>query len=289
MTARVRPSLVDLLVVPGVLAAAVGATYLLLAARVPALLASGAVILGVAAVAAVLERARPERADYVALDQPLATEVAHYLFNYNLGYALALGVVALVGLALDGLAVPAAWPAAAPLAAQVALAVLVSEGVSYWQHRLAHRWAWMWPFHALHHSGARLNLVRAARFHFLDIGVGSLLFLAPLVVLRAPDVVVTWTVALAGALGILQHANIRVRTPRALDGLVCTPAVHRFHHSADVRESDANFGTTLMLFDHLLGTYRAPDGAGPAAVGIAGDDRPPGFWRQATAPFRRAT
>lgn len=292
MTARVRPSTepatpVDHAVVPGLLTAVVVATYLLVAARVQAPLVSVAVIGGAALVAALLERARPERADYVPLDQPLATEVAHYLFNYNLGYGLALAVVALVGLGLDRLAVPVAWPTAAPLPVQVGLAVLLSEGVSYWQHRLCHRWAWLWPFHALHHSGARLNLVRAARFHFVDIGLGSLLFLVPLVALRAPDAVVTWTVVLTGALGVVQHANIRVRSPRVLDRLLCTPAVHRLHHSADLGESDANFGTTIMLFDHLLGTYRPPHGPGPAAVGITDDARPPGFWRQATAPFRR--
>src|SRR5688572_29830446 len=104
VTARV----LDHLIVPAILAAVAAATALLLAAGVPTILVSGAVVFGVAAVAAVLERARPERPDYVALDQPLATEVAHYLFNYNLGYALALGACALVAAGLDALAVPAA-------------------------------------------------------------------------------------------------------------------------------------------------------------------------------------
>ena len=285
--APARQALVDHALMPALLAVTFVVTHRLLTAGVPPLIVSGLVVLALAGVVAVLERVRPDRDDYRALDQPFATDLAHFLFNYNLGYVVALAACALVAAGAVRLGVPAPWPIRWPLAAQVALAIALAEGASYWQHRLFHQIGWLWRFHALHHSGERLNMVRAARFHAADIGPGSFLVVIPLVLLQAPPIVVTWTAVLAGSLGLFQHANLRMRSARRLDRLLCTPAVHRLHHSRDRCEADANYGTTVMLFDRLFGTYRAPTAPGPRAVGIEGDDRPPGFLRQALAPFRR--
>ena len=77
-------------------------------------------------------------------------------------------------------------------------------------------------------------------------------------------------------------------TPRWLDEWICTPAVHRYHHSIDAVEGNRNFATTVMIFDRLFGTYVAPVAPGPDAVGIANDPVPAGFWRQLLGPFRSA-
>ena len=152
-------------------------------------------------------------------------------------------------------AVPSLWPGAWPLPLQVVLMCVLAEALSYWQHRLFHRVPFLWRFHALHHSGERLNMVRAGRFHFADIGPGAFFVFLPLVLLGAPGAVVAWSAALTGVLGLLQHANLRMRTPAWADRLVCTPAVHRFHHSREPRENDGNFGTIVMVFDVLFACW----------------------------------
>jgi sterol desaturase/sphingolipid hydroxylase (fatty acid hydroxylase superfamily) len=243
-----------------------------------------AVPLAVAALA--LERLRPERRDFVALDQPLRTDVAHFFLDYELGYVLAAGACMALGAALRASGWPSLWPGHAPWLAQLLLAMLLGECVAYWQHRLAHRWPRYWRFHALHHSGKHLNLVRVIRFHFLDVGPAAFASIAPLVVLGAPDAMVASYLSLTAAFGVLGHANIQMRTPAALAWLLCTPAVHRHHHARAVRESDSNFGTMVMLFDVLFGTFQAPRPAGPAEVGIEDDPVRPGFWAQLITPFR---
>ena len=283
-----RTSVLDYGTIPVLLAGMVIATRALLDLAVPPMLASGLVVGAVAAVVAILERVRPERDDQRAFDQPLRVEIAHFIFNYNLGYALALAACVPIGRAAAALFPVAPWPSGWPLALQIALAAVLSEGVSYWQHRLSHRNRWLWKFHALHHSGGRLNLARTARFHLVDIAPGAFLVFLPLVVLRAPESIIGWAGTIAGTFGVLTHANLRLRTPAWLNRLVCTPAVHRFHHSSNGPESNANFGTLVMLFDHLFGSYRLPTGPGPAAVGIQNDPVPRGrFWPQMLAPFRR--
>ena len=241
-----------------------------------------------AVVAAVLERVRPEKAEYSKLDQPFAVDAAHFFLNYHLGYVLALAACAGLAHGLAPYLHDPMWPSHWALAFQVAFALFLAECVSYWQHRLIHRVPWLWRFHALHHSGERLNLLRAGRFHFVDIGPAAFMTLAPLVVFGAPNAMVAWVASISGVCGLLEHANIRMRTPAWVGFVVCTPALHRHHHSRIPQESNRNFGTLVMLFDVLFGTYESPRAEGPLAVGVADDPVPRGFWNQVFSPFRRA-
>jgi len=275
----------DYAIPPIFLICTLAATYVLLDCA-PHFLVTSLVIGPLAVAAAILERVRPERTEYRKLDQPFVVDAAHFLLNYQLGYALALGASAALGYWMASVREPW-WPSNWPLALQIAFAGLLAEGVSYWQHRLVHRVPWLWPFHALHHSGERLNLMRAGRFHFVDIGPGAFLVFFPLVVLGAPDAILTWVASISGSLGLLEHANMRMRTPAWLAWLVCTPAVHRHHHSRVLRESNRNFGTLVMLFDVLFGTFEPPRAEGPPAVGVEDDPVPRGFWDQVISPFRR--
>jgi sterol desaturase/sphingolipid hydroxylase (fatty acid hydroxylase superfamily) len=262
------------------------ATHALLKREVPDFLVTSLVTAPLAVAAAILERVRPERSEYKQLDQPFWIDAAHFLLPYQFGYALALGGCAAVGHFAKGAGLPPVWPGHWPLLAQVALAALVAEGVSYWQHRLFHHVPFLWRFHALHHGGERLNLLRAGRFHFVDIGLAAFMGFAPLVALGAPGGIITWVVTISGALGVLEHANMRMRTPVWLGYVVCTPALHRHHHSKAVAESNRNFGTLFMFFDLLFGSYERPRPDGPVAVGIEGEPMANGFFRQVFAPFR---
>ena len=254
---------------------------------VPSLLVTPLVVGPFAALAAGLERLWPDRAAHRPFDQPLWIEVAHFLFSFEVGYGLALAACALLGRAVHAAVAQPLWPVGLGLWAQVALAVLLQEATSYWQHRLIHRVPGLFRFHALHHSGERLNLVRVTRFHAVDIATASFIAYVPLVVLSAPEDVVTLLAVLLSGLGMIQHANLRARTPAWLDWLMCTPAVHRHHHSRARPESDTNFGTTVMLFDVLFGTYGRPAPCGPAATGNERDPVPRGFWPQVAAPFAK--
>ncbi|MGC4087540.1 MAG: sterol desaturase family protein [Polyangiaceae bacterium] len=265
---------------------AIVATSASLSVGVPGFLIALIAVAPLALAALALERVYPERDEYSAPDQPLRTEVAHYLFDYNAGYAISIAGCAALQRALGDRSGWLGWPSSWPVVLQVALAGVLAEATSYWQHRLVHRVPWLWRFHALHHQGQRLNVFRTGRFHFIDIAPGAFLSFAPLVLLRAPESMSVWVVTLSGALGVLEHANVRMRTPRWLDFIVCTPAVHRHHHSRDARESGSNFGTVTMLFDILFGTYQRPRPAGPLAVGVEEAPLNGGFWRQLLSPFR---
>jgi hypothetical protein len=119
-------------------------------------------------------------------------------------------------------------------------------------------------------------------------GLAAFVGFAPLVALGAPGAIITWIVTISGALGVLEHANMRMRTPVWLGYIVCTPALHRHHHSKALAENNRNFGTLFMFFDLLFGSYERPRPDGPEAVGIEGESLQRGFLRQVFGPFRAA-
>ncbi len=286
MRATARDAFMDYAIFPFFAVGSMIAARALQARGVPNLLITPIVVGAFTALAALLERVRPEWPHPTRRDLPLTLEAAHFLCNFELGYGLALLVSALLERALR-VAFPPVWPSGWPIALQLLLAVTLYEGSSYWQHRLLHRRSSLWPFHALHHSGAYLDLIRAARFHCVDFGTAALLAYLPLVVVGTPDDVVTLLAVLVSVLGLSQHGNIRQRTPAWLDRLVCTPAVHRRHHSRTWSESDANYANTVMIFDHLFGSYGKPHPIAPAVMGLEEDPLPTGFWAQFLGPFRR--
>lgn len=261
----------------------IAAVVLLLERGVSDVVATVLVVAVFGAMAWVLERVRPEHPDQTKPDFPIWMEAGHFLLGVELGYGLALvaceGIHRFVSFPI--------WPARSPLALQIIIAVVVYEGASYWQHRLFHRSRRLWPFHALHHTGSHLNLPRALRFHAVDIAAPTFIGYLPLVIMNAPERLITILGVIISAFGILQHANIRMRTPSWLDVVVCTPVLHRQHHARERAVSECNYGTTVMIWDLLFGTYRRalrPDG--PEDIGIEDDAVPRTFLRQLTSPFR---
>lgn len=258
--------------------------WMLLSRGVPNLLVTPIVVSVFVGLAFVLERVRPERIQPEKRDFSLLLETAHFFFNFELGYGLSLLASTALQRAVRSV-FPALWPSGLPMPIQLLWAVVLYEGTSYWQHRWFHKRPRLWAFHALHHSGAWLDFIRGGRFHFVDFATVAFLAYLPLVLLGTPENVITLLAVLVATLGLVHHGNFRARSPAWLDWLVCTPAVHRRHHSWHWEESDANFGNTVMIFDVLFGTYAKPHPVGPDRIGISEDPLRAGFWAQLLDPF----
>src|ERR1700724_1976499 len=67
----------------------------------------------------------------------------------------------------------APW-AALPFWLQVVLYLVISDFLLYWIHRLFHG-ARMWKYHAVHHSSEHVDWVSAARFHPVNLFLGTIL------------------------------------------------------------------------------------------------------------------
>jgi ornithine lipid hydroxylase len=182
----------------------------------------------------------------------------------------ALPVVALAWVPSAG--APAAWLLSGwPFALQVVAAVLWIEFAKYWSHRAHHAVPALWWLHALHHGSQRLYWLNNFRFHPLNHLANTTVSLLPLLLLGAPKEVLLGAVALTQPVLMLQHLNLRTASGW-LNQVLSTNELHRWHHSASPEEANANFGSALVLWDHVFGTFRhGPGDNRPARIGLFGD------------------
>jgi len=91
-----------------------------------------------------------------------------------------------------------------------------------------------------------------------------------LLLLGVPPDVLLGAVALTQPVVMLQHLNVHTRSGW-LNYLFSTNELHRWHHSAEPREANSNFGSALVLWDQVFGTFRHHPEAQPARIGLFGD------------------
>ncbi len=227
----------------------------------------------VLALAAVLERWMPYRPAWNQASVDTRTDLG--------SAAVLIGAVdPLLKVALP-VALITLWPAAAqlepaahpahdlPFALQVVSALLWIELAKYGTHRWHHANRGLWWLHALHHSSRRLYTLNNFRFHPLNHAINQVFAIGPLLLAGVPADVLLACLAITQPVLMLQHANIELRSGW-LNRVFSSNEAHRWHHSASVAEANCNFGSALLLWDHVFGTWRAA-GSGPAAIGLFGD------------------
>jgi sterol desaturase/sphingolipid hydroxylase (fatty acid hydroxylase superfamily) len=124
----------------------------------------------------------------------------------------------------------------------------------YWFHLASHRIRWLWATHAVHHSATRFNLSAAVRLGWTGQLTGGFLFFLPLAWIGFHPA----AIALMLALGLLYQFFLHTALPvhlGPLEWLLNTPRHHRVHHACNEACLDTNYGSTLIIFDRLFGTF----------------------------------
>jgi sterol desaturase/sphingolipid hydroxylase (fatty acid hydroxylase superfamily) len=136
----------------------------------------------------------------------------------------------------------------------IAVCYLGLDLLYYAKHRWVHETALGWSIHAIHHSSTELNLTTSVRSGWIQRFIDDF-FYSPLVLLGFSPVVVLLIADINLFSQFWVHTRVKVRLG-FLEGIINTPSAHRVHHAADRKYSDSNYGSTLMIWDRLFGTYR---------------------------------
>jgi len=247
------------------------------------------VLLGTALVVFGAERLFPNLPSWNHSHRDVLVDASHAVTVALASYATQMTVPRLLAPIAAGLAplgTATLWPGDASLLLQLPLAMVVAELFQYWSHRLSHTWEPFWRLHATHHSAPRLYFFNAARFHPLDIVVDTTAGLIPLTLLGAPGKVMALFALATAVLGYLQHSNVRVSLG-PLNYVFSMAELHRWHHAKNLHEANTNYGSNLILWDLVFGTFFWPrDRMPPEDIGIPDLEAfPMTYWAQLLSPF----
>jgi len=173
--------------------------------------------------------------------------------------------------------------AALPLAAQMILFLIGEDIILYVTHRWFHGER-MWKYHAVHHSSEELEWISAARFHPINLFLGTVF--ADVVLLVAgisPNIFVV-----LGPLTVAHSAFVHANLDWSLGPfkyVIAGPVFHRWHHTAADRGGEKNFAATFPILDVIFGTFYMPEGKLPDNYGIADRTFPTSFPGQLAHPF----
>ncbi len=136
----------------------------------------------------------------------------------------------------------------------LALAVLGWDFVYYWSHRFSHEVRVLWASHVQHHSSRLYNLSVALRQEWGE-WLRLPLYL-PLVWLGVDPLLV----AIAASINLVYqywlHTEVIDRLPGWFEFVMNTPSHHRVHHGSQSLYLDRNYGSILIVWDRLFGTFQ---------------------------------
>ncbi|MBT4519301.1 MAG: sterol desaturase family protein [Halieaceae bacterium] len=185
------------------------------------------------------------------------------------------------------------WPHHWPLWVQVPAGLIIAEFGSYWWHRAGHEIPWLWKFHALHHSPERLYWLNATRFHYVDVTLLQVCAVVPLLLLGAGPDTILFITLFSIFHGYWQHGNTQ-QSLGLLNFVFSNAELHRWHHNQQVALANHNYGSNLILWDLVFGSYFWPErgfgraeGATVQTVGVVDDSYPGHLLRQLVFPFHR--
>jgi len=172
-----------------------------------------------------------------------------------------------------------------PLWLQAGIFLFAADFMMYWMHRAFHHHP-LWKYHAVHHSSEDLDWISAARFHPVNLFLGSVAADVALLLAGISPNVLVFLGAFTTAHSAFVHANLNW-TLGPLKYVLAGPVFHRWHHTAAERGGDKNFASTFPILDLMFGTFYMPARQLPDDYGIADREFPPSFARQMLYPFRQ--
>jgi sterol desaturase/sphingolipid hydroxylase (fatty acid hydroxylase superfamily) len=172
-----------------------------------------------------------------------------------------------------------------PLWLQAAIFLGGSDFMMYWLHRLFHR-APLWKYHAVHHSSEDVDWISAARFHPINIFLGSVGTDVVLLLAGISPNVLVFLGPFTTAHSAFVHANLNW-TLGPFKYVLAGPVFHRWHHTMADRGGNKNFASTFPVLDLLFGTFYMPKDELPDVYGVADRDFPPTFGEQMLYPFKQ--
>lgn len=172
-----------------------------------------------------------------------------------------------------------------PLWIQAILFLVLSDFMLYWLHRMYHGGAF-WKYHAIHHSSEEVEWISAARFHPVNLFLGSVAVDVVLLMAGISPNIMLWVGPFTTFHSGFVHANLNWSLG-PFKYVLASPVFHRWHHTSLEQGGNTNFAGTFPIWDVMFGTFRMPKNELPQEYGVDGEPLPSGIGAQIAYPFRQ--
>jgi len=146
---------------------------------------------------------------------------------------------------------------ALPIWLLLIIQVLMLDMIIYFQHRIFHKVDFLWALHSAHHIDPMLDVTSGLRFHPLEILISNFIKVFFVFLLGInPLSVLVFEIAL-NAFAMFNHSNIQLpeKVEVIVSKILITPALHTIHHSKIRRETNSNYGFSIVLWDILFKSF----------------------------------
>jgi sterol desaturase/sphingolipid hydroxylase (fatty acid hydroxylase superfamily) len=173
-----------------------------------------------------------------------------------------------------------------PVIAGISSLIILDLYMYFW-HRLMHRLPLAWRFHRIHHTDRSMNVSTAYRFHPIEIISSSIPKLALIWWLGISSNFVLIYELVFTVVVALHHSNFAIpgSIDRLLASVILTPNYHRIHHSQLVSETNSNYGSVLLWWDRIFGTYCFRLDLNNIQLGVSDEIRELNIWQSLTQPL----
>jgi sterol desaturase/sphingolipid hydroxylase (fatty acid hydroxylase superfamily) len=134
------------------------------------------------------------------------------------------------------------------------LCIIALDFFRYWSHRLTHVNRFWWATHVTHHNSEKYNLSVAFRLGWTQHI--KIIFFIPVALMGFDPVVFFICHQIEVLYQFWIHTEYIKKLPASVEYIFVTPSHHRVHHSSNGKYLDKNFGSTLIIWDRLFGTFQ---------------------------------
>ncbi len=135
------------------------------------------------------------------------------------------------------------------------LCIVSIDFCRYWAHRLAHVNRFWWATHVTHHNSNKYNWSTSFRLGWTQHI--KLIFFIPIALMGFDPVLFFICHQIEVLYQFWIHTQYINKLPAFIEYIFTTPSHHRVHHGKNADYLDKNYGSTLIIWDRMFGTFQA--------------------------------
>jgi len=127
----------------------------------------------------------------------------------------------------------------------------------YWAHRIAHENRFWWATHVTHHNSEKYNWSVSFRLGWTQHI--KIIFFIPVALTGFHPIVFFIAHQIEVLYQFWIHTEYIRKLPKPIEFIFTTPSHHRVHHARNGNYLDRNYGSTLIIWDRIFGTFQAEE------------------------------